>query len=35
MHAVPPNAGGRRISLAFNAIPTRLESWGYTLSFNA
>lgn len=35
MHAVPPNAGGRRITLAFNAIPTRLESWGYTLSFNA
>ena len=35
MHAVPPNAGGRRISLAFNAIPTRLESWGYTLSFSA
>lgn len=35
MHAVPPNAGARRISLAFNAIPTRLESWGYTLSFNA
>lgn len=34
MHAVPPNAGGRRITLAFNAIPTRLESWGYTLSFN-
>lgn len=35
MHAVPPNAGGRRITLAFNAIPTRLESWGYTLSFGA
>jgi hypothetical protein len=35
MHAVPPNAGGRRISLAFNAIPTRLESWGYTVSFDA
>ena len=34
MHAVPPNAGGRRISLAFNAIPTRLDSWGYTLSFS-
>lgn len=34
MHAVPPNAGGRRISLAFNAIPTRLESWGYALSFS-
>ncbi len=35
MHAVPPNAGGRRISLAFNAIPARLESWGYTVSFDA
>lgn len=33
MHAVPPNAGERRISLAFNAIPTRLDSWGYTISF--
>ncbi len=34
MHAVPPNAGGRRISLAFNAIPERLESWGYTVRFS-
>lgn len=34
MHAVPPNAGGRRITLALNAIPTRLESWGYALRFN-
>jgi hypothetical protein len=33
MHAVPPNPGERRISLAFNAIPTRLESWGYKISF--
>ncbi len=33
MHAVPPNAGERRISLAFNAIPTRLDSWGYAISF--
>ncbi len=33
MHAVPPNPGERRISLAFNAIPTRLDSWGYTISF--
>lgn len=33
MHAVPPNAGERRISLALNAIPTRLDSWGYTVSF--
>src|SRR3569833_2998778 len=28
MHAVPPNQGERRISLAFNAIPSRLDSWG-------
>jgi len=34
MHAVPPNPGGRRISMAFNAIPTRLESWGYGISFS-
>jgi uncharacterized protein (TIGR02466 family) len=34
MHAVPPNPGGRRISLAFNAIPTRLDSWGYAISFS-
>ncbi len=34
MHAVPPNAGDRRISLAFNAIPVKLESWGYTVRFS-
>ena len=34
MHAVPPNAGGRRITLAFNAIPARLDSWGYSIAFN-
>jgi hypothetical protein len=34
MHAVPPNEGGRRISLAFNAIPARLDSWGYTIGFS-
>jgi uncharacterized protein (TIGR02466 family) len=34
MHAVPPNPGLRRISLAFNAIPTRLDSWGYAISFS-
>jgi len=34
MHAVPPNAGARRISLAFNAIPARLDSWGYTIGFS-
>jgi uncharacterized protein (TIGR02466 family) len=33
MHAVPPNPGERRVSLAFNAIPTRLDSWGYRVTF--
>ena len=33
MHAVPPNPGERRISLAFNAIPSRLDSWGYVIQF--
>ena len=34
MHAVPTNPGERRISLAFNAIPTHLDSWGYRVSFS-
>jgi hypothetical protein len=34
MHAVPMNPGERRISLAFNAIPRRLDSWGYRVSFS-
>jgi len=34
MHAVPPNPGERRISLAMNAIPERLDSWGYTVRFS-
>lgn len=34
MHAVPPNPGGRRITMAFNAIPTHLDSWGYRISFS-
>jgi uncharacterized protein (TIGR02466 family) len=33
MHAVPPNPGARRISMAFNAIPTHLDSWGYKVRF--
>ena len=33
MHAVPPNQGERRITLAFNAIPARIESWGYSITF--
>ncbi|MEK8050023.1 putative 2OG-Fe(II) oxygenase [Ideonella sp. DXS22W] len=33
MHAVPPNEGARRITLALNAIPNRLDSWGYAIRF--
>lgn len=34
MHAVPPNPGERRITLALNAIPTHLDSWGYRIAFS-
>lgn len=34
MHAVPTNPGERRITLAFNAIPTALDSWGYKIAFS-
>ena len=34
MHAVPPNQGARRITLSFNAIPSRLDSWGYLIRFS-
>lgn len=33
MHVVPPNQGERRITLSFNAIPSRLDSWGYVIRF--
>lgn len=33
LHEVPPNEGGQRITLSFNAIPQRLDSWGYTIGF--
>ncbi|MEL6367111.1 MAG: putative 2OG-Fe(II) oxygenase [Pseudomonadota bacterium] len=33
LHGVPPNQGGQRISLALNAIPDRLKSFGYEVSF--
>lgn len=33
LHSVPPNAGGRRITLSFNAIPSGLSSWGYAVRF--
>ncbi len=34
MHAVPHNKGARRITLSFNAIPNRLDSWGYRIAFS-
>lgn len=34
LHAVPANPGERRITLSFNAIPTRLDAWGYRVSFS-
>ena len=34
LHAVPPNQGEKRITLAFNAIPSRLDSWGYLIKFS-
>ena len=34
LHAVPTNPGERRITLAFNAIPTHLDSWGYKIGFH-
>lgn len=33
LHAVPPNPGERRITMAFNAIPAALDSWGYRIQF--
>lgn len=33
LHEVPVNQGAQRITLAFNAVPHRLDAWGYTVSF--
>jgi uncharacterized protein (TIGR02466 family) len=35
LHAVPANEGGRRITIAFNAIPDRLDNFGYTVRFSS
>lgn len=34
LHEVPRNQGARRITLAFNAIPDRIENWGYAVRFS-
>ena len=31
LHEVPRNQGAQRITMAFNAIPERLDSWGYSI----
>jgi hypothetical protein len=33
LHEVPVNQGERRLTLAFNAIPQRLDAWGYATAF--
>lgn len=33
LHEVPTNQGGERMTIAFNAIPDRLDSWGYQIGF--
>lgn len=33
LHEVPVNHGAERVTLAFNAIPHRLDAWGYAVSF--
>ena len=35
LHEVPVNEGPRRMTVAFNAIPDRLDSWGYTVRFSS
>ena len=34
MHATPPNASGRRMTLAFNEVPTYFDSRGDTIAFS-
>lgn len=33
LHEVPPNQGALRYTAAFNALPERIDSWGYTIRF--
>lgn len=33
LHEVPPNPGAPRMTAAFNALPERVDSWGYTVQF--
>ena len=33
LHEVPPNQGEPRMTAAFNALPERVDSWGYVVRF--
>lgn len=35
LHEVPHNEGDRRITIALNAIPQRLDTWGYAVEFSS
>ncbi len=35
LHEVPKNEGDTRMTLAFNAVPTRLRSWDYELKLSS
>ncbi len=35
LHEVPENQGTQRMTIAFNAIPDRLDSWGYAVHFSS
>ena len=35
LHDVPVNEGPRRMTVAFNALPDRLDSYGYRVEFNS
>ncbi len=34
LHEVPRNGGDTRITIAFNAVPRRLDAWGYQLGMS-
>lgn len=35
LHEVPNNEGQQRMTIAFNAIPNRLDTWGYAIRFSS
>ncbi|MEM1230944.1 MAG: TIGR02466 family protein [Pseudomonadota bacterium] len=35
LHEVPRNEGGERLTMAFNALPERLDAWGYRVEFHS